>query len=74
MKLGMEGNKKDGGGKGRKRNQEDFKTQANTATGRLTEPIFMGHKKQPCNPPPSSLLFRLRSLVAVGCIAGYGVL
>ena len=56
------------------RNQDDFKTLANTATARLTEPIFMGHKKQPCNPPPSSLLFRLRSLVAVGYIADYGVL
>lgn len=53
MKLEMEVNKKDGGGKDRMRNQDDFKTLANAATVRLTEPIFMGHKKQPCNPPPS---------------------
>lgn len=26
------------------RNQDDFKTLANTATARLTEPIFMGQK------------------------------
>lgn len=58
----------------RVRNQNDFKTTVYAATERLTKPIFMGHKKQPCNPPPSSLLFRLRSLVAVRCIAGYGVL
>lgn len=70
----MEGSTKDGGGKDRMRNQDDFKTRAYAATERLTEPIFMGHKKQPCNTPPSSLPFRLRSLVAVGCIAGYGVL
>ena len=58
----------------RVRNQNDFKTTAYAATEGLTEPIFMGHKKQPCNPPPSSLPFRLRSLVAVGYIASYGVL
>lgn len=62
------------GARMRKRNQNDFKTTANAATVRLTEPIFMGHKKQPCNPPPSSLPLRLRSFVAVGFNAGYGVL
>lgn len=40
MKLGMEANKKDGGGKDRMRNQNDFKTVMYSVTGRLTEPIF----------------------------------
>lgn len=43
------------------RNQDDFKTRANTATRMLSKSIFMGHKKQPCKPPPSSLSLRLRS-------------
>ncbi|WP_305257399.1 hypothetical protein [uncultured Duncaniella sp.] len=62
----MEGNKKDGGGKDRMWNQNDFKTVAYSATGRLSKLIFMGHKKQPCNPPPSSLPFRLRSIATNG--------
>lgn len=74
MKLEMEANKKDGGGKDWMRNQDDFKTLANAATGRLSKLIFMGHKKQPCNLPPSSLSFRLRSVATNGRLSGYGVL
>ena len=38
----MEANEKDGGGKDRMRNLDDFKTLANAVTVRLTEPIFYG--------------------------------
>ncbi len=48
MKLEMEGNKKDGGGKDRMWNQNDFKTVAYSATGRLSK-LILWDIKITCN-------------------------